>query len=117
MSARASTPARLRILRAAACLLLAAIAQDLLADAGCDAASPIGSAAAVRAPEDQPTGGREPCAPLCVEDCFCCSRSVAAGPVIVPPAPVLLSTLDASPRERWSLGVRPVVDHPPLRLA
>lgn len=117
MRARPSTPARLRSLRVAACLLLTAIAQDLLADTRCDVASPLGSATAVRAQGHQQGEDNEPCAPLCVPDCFCCSRSVAAGPVIVLSAPVLLRTLDAPAKERWSEGVRPVVDHPPLRLA
>jgi len=105
------------MLRVAASVLLAAIALDLVADTRCDVASPLGSATAVRTEGNQRQGDTEPCAPFCVPDCFCCSLSVAAGPVIVLPAPVLLRTLDAPVEERWSEGVRPVVDPPPLRLA
>jgi len=117
MSPRACTPASLRILRVAACLLLTAIVLDLVADTRCDVASPLRSATAVRAQGHQQPADKEPCAPFCVPDCFCCSRAVAAGSVTGPPAPVLLRTLDAPAKERWSEGVRPVVDHPPLRLA
>lgn len=112
-----ATHSGLRTLRAAACLLLAAISLDLAADTSCDAPPPLGSTLAVLAGEAGPAGDGEACAPVCVPDCFCCSRSVPATAVIVPPAPVLLSTLDRPARERGAGGFRPVVDHPPLPLA
>jgi hypothetical protein len=112
-----STPPGSRTARVAACLLLTAIALDLAADTRCDVARPLGSAPAVRAHQPGQPGDGEPCAPVCVPDCFCCSRSLVAGSGIEPPAPVLLSTLDLPAMERWSGGFRPVVDHPPLRLA
>ncbi len=123
MSPRIATDrgVRLQILRAAACLLLAAIAFDLLADARCDVApSAVSSPIRVGEQGQRPDGTRdtgEPCSRYCVPDCFCCSRSVAAGTVIVAPARALPSTLDAPAQERCSEGFRPVVDHPPLRLA
>jgi hypothetical protein len=113
---RARIPAfHVRIARAAAIVLLAAISLDVLADAGCDApALSDPGTIAVRAPEQGKRGGAEPCAPFCVPDCFCCSRSMGAAPTIMPPAPGLLSALDAPVKERWPKGFRPVVDHPPL---
>jgi hypothetical protein len=106
---------RTAVLRVAACLLLVAITGDLLVDTGCDAvsASPA-SAAALRAPADGRRESSEPCAPLCVPDCSCCSRSVAASAAVVPPEPVLLAFLRVPAAEHRREGVRPVVDHPPL---
>jgi hypothetical protein len=102
----------------AACLLLSAIAWDVLADAACDIAPALGPAtAAVQAQNQEQSGDAEPCSSVCVPDCFCCSSSVAAGPVIELPPPVLVRTSDSPARERWSEGFRLVVDHPPLLLA
>jgi hypothetical protein len=103
-------------IRLAACLLLVAIGADLAADARCDAASPLAGSSSVRTGEQPPGSSGDACAPVCVPDCFCCSRSLAAAPLIVPPAPVALSSLDVPAKERWPEGVRRVLDHPPLRL-
>jgi hypothetical protein len=103
-------------LQAAACLLLAIIAADLVGDTGCDsfglgAASPTTVRAAAK------DGANEACADVCVPDCFCCSRSVAAAPLVLPPEPQRLTSVEAPVSERWSEGIRPVVDHPPLARA
>ena len=114
-----SAAARPRILRGAACLLLSAIALDLVADAGCDATFALGPAtgAAVRAQDEGQPSDREACSSVCVPDCFCCSSSVAAGSVIVLPPPVLVRSLGVPARERWPEGFRLVVDRPPLLVA
>jgi hypothetical protein len=98
-------------LRLAACLLLAAIGGDLLADA-CDLPFIPAAVVAVSA-----TGtDSEPCASVCVPDCFCCSQSTCAGPSVEAPAPgALLTLLAPTAGEPWPDGVRPVVDRPPLR--
>jgi hypothetical protein len=113
-----SAAARLRILRGAACLLLSAIALDLIADAGCDAAFALAPATAVVRAQDQgQPGDREACSSVCVPDCFCCSSSVAAGAVIVLPPPVLVRSFGVPARERWPEGFRLAVDRPPLLVA
>ena len=103
-------------LRVAACLLLASIAADLLAD-NCDRASPRLPATESLGPvqdQDRPGTSGEPCADFCVPDCFCCSRIVAAGPALFPAAPMPLEVIDDPVAERLPHGVRPVPYHPPL---
>ena len=105
-------------LRAAVCLLLAVIGLDVAADAACDSISlgaPSASTTEVRGVA--PSGPNERCADFCVPDCFCCSRSVAAGPAVLPPEPQPLTRVDAPATAGRSDGVRPVVDHPPLARA
>jgi hypothetical protein len=105
-------------LRAAACLLLAVIAADVVADTACDMPGPAPatrSASAVRGAV--PSESNEHCADFCIPDCFCCSRSVAASPAVLPPEPQRLTPVDAPTSDDRSEGVRPVVDHPPLARA
>jgi len=102
-------------LRVPACLLLFAIAADIVADTRCDkGSSSSASTAGVRGAVEGQRQTDEPCGSFCVPDCFCCSSSVAAAPAVVPPEPRPLAPLAAPTLERWSEGVRPVVDHPPL---
>jgi hypothetical protein len=102
-------------LRLAACLILGAITVDLLADTRCDAPSSFpASTKVMREPGQREGGTGEPCAPVCIPDCFCCSRSVAPDAAVLPPEPEPLTHFDAPATERWPEGVRPVVDHPPL---
>jgi len=109
---------RFPILRVAACLLLAAIIADITADTRCDkGSSSLIPTAAVRGPVQVQRQTDEPCGPFCVPDCFCCSFSVAAAPAVIPPEPGPLAPLDAPSVERWSEGVRPIIDHPPLARA
>ena len=105
-------------LRAAVCLLLAVIAFDVTADAACDSIS-LGAAAAstTEVRGGAPSGSNESCADFCVPDCFCCSRSVAAGPAVFPPEPQPLTRVDPPATDDGSDGVRPVVDRPPLARA
>lgn len=107
---------RARLARLFACLLLTVIGADL-ADADCDLPSKLSSASDATWQTAAPDAAKDACADFCVPDCFCCSVSVAAGPAAVPPAPVLVARIDPVPRERRPQGIRPVVDHPPLRLA
>ena len=100
-------------LRAIACLLLAIIAADVGAGTVCDSLGfGPASAATVRGPDS--SGANEPCADVCVPDCFCCSRSLPAGPLVLPPEPQRFTSVDAPAAEDWPEGVRPVLDHPPL---
>ena len=101
-------------LRVAVCLFLASIATDLLADTQCDrASSRLAAAESLAAAQDRP-GTSEPCGDVCVPDCFCCSHIVAAGPAVLPSAPVPLQVIGAPVAERFPHGVRPVPYHPPL---
>lgn len=102
-------------LRAAAWLLLVVIGIDLAVDAGCDSIGSVASASAVG--EATPGHTDEPCADFCVPDCFCCSRSLVAGSVVCPPVSERLSLVDAFMVGRWTVGVHPAVDHPPLARA
>jgi hypothetical protein len=100
-------------LRVAASLLLAVITADLVADTNCDSPD-VTSASATKLQGPAATGTNEPCGDICIPDCFCCSRSVAASSVVIPPEPESLAPVDAPQAERWPAGVHPVVDRPPL---
>ena len=105
-----------RLLRLAACLLVAGIGADLVGDAGCDVPSFLGSkTSAIGLPSQ--ANSEDACALYCVPDCFCCSRSVAAGGFVLMPELGPLTHLDLQVTERPSAGVPPVVDHPPLHLS
>ncbi len=99
--------------RALACLLLAVIAADVAADATCDELT-LGPVPTALVREAGPDGQGEACRDLCVPDCFCCSRSLAAGPAVLPPEPQPLASLAAVAALRRPAGVRPVLDPPPL---
>lgn len=100
-------------LRVAVCLFLASIATDLLADTQCDrGSSRLAAAESLGAAQDGPDTS-EPCGDVCVPDCFCCSRSVAAGPAVFPAAPISLEVIDDRVAERFPHGVRPVPYQPP----
>jgi hypothetical protein len=106
------------VLRAAACLLLSVIALDVAADAACDSiglGAPSASTTAVRGLA--PSGANEPCADFCIPDCFCCSRSVAAGAAVLPPEPQRLTAVPAPATDDLSEGVRTVPEPPPLALS
>ena len=108
------------VLRAAACLLLAVIAADVAADTTCDMPAPAAaspSAAALRGVA--PGGPNERCADFCIPDCFCCSRSVAAGAIVIPPEPQRLTAVPAPApaTDDLSEGVRAVPEPPPLALS
>lgn len=98
-----------------AALFVCLIVSDLAWDVGCDelSVSAAGGVAVTTTPADQ---DRDACAPLCVADCYCCSRSVSPSLTVVlpeagPSAPVSVFSPMPSPD-----GVRPVPYHPPLRL-
>jgi len=101
-------------LRVAVYVFLASIATDLLADTQCDrASSRLAAAESLGAAQDRPDTS-EPCGAVCVPDCFCCSRIVAAGPAVFPAAPIPLQVIGDPVALRFPLGVRPVPYHPPL---
>lgn len=101
--------------RLLAALFVCLIVSDLTLDVGCDGPPPTTASgvAITGAPIDH---DRDACAPLCVADCYCCSRSVSPSLTVVlpeasPSAPVPAFSPMPSPD-----GVRPVPYHPPLRL-
>jgi hypothetical protein len=98
---------------AAACLLVTVIVSDVVADSACDAPT-TGSVSEPMVRGAHPNRAGDICADVCVPDCYCCSRSVAAGPAFLPAEPQRLLPVDAPPAGHGSVGVRPVVDHPPL---
>jgi len=108
----------LPVLRLAACLLLSAITVDLAADTWCHQGwSSSSSVAAVRAAGEGQHQSGEPCAFLCVPDCFCCSRSeTASSALMLPPLTVLAQAPSPDPLSVPAV-VRPVPEPPPLALS
>ena len=103
------------VLRAAACLLLAVIAADLAADTTCDMPAPAAASSSATALRGVALGGpNERCADFCMPDCFCCSRSVAAGAAEFPPEPERLTPVPAPATGDLSEGVWTVPEPPPL---
>jgi hypothetical protein len=101
------------LLQPVALVLLALIAADVATDADCDPlrmATPPAEAEVASAAGDTTA---DPCADVCLPDCFCCARSVVALSVIVAPAPVLLSPLAVAGRDDRPDGIRPSVERPP----
>lgn len=105
-------------LRAAACLLLVAIAADLCADSRCDVPSSRLSAPTAVRDQGQPQGeSDEPCASFCVPDCFCCSISETAGPVLTLPPLTALAQAPSTDPASVPAVVRTVPEPPPLALS
>jgi len=52
-------------------------------------------------------------APVYPPNCFCCSHALMPDSAIIPLGPGPVATLDVPLTERWSRGVRPVLDHSP----
>jgi len=104
-------------IRLTAGLLLVAIGADLAADARCDATTPLAGSLSVRTEERDPRTSGDACAPVCVPDCFCCSRSTAASAAVFPADLGPLVVLDTPLVHLPSEGVVPLVYHPPLSRA
>lgn len=102
--------------RIVALLLAAVVCADVTLDAACDPIGFPGPPAAVAVSPDE-TGGADTCADFCVPDCFCCSRSEAAGPELVLPALTALATVPCAPPGSVPAVVRPVPQPPPLGLS
>lgn len=101
--------------RLLAALFVCLIVSDLAWDASCDerSVSAAGGVAVTTTPADH---DRDACAPLCVADCYCCSRSVSPSLTVVlpeagPSAPVPAFSPTAPPDV-----VQSVPYHPPLQL-
>ena len=106
------------VLRSVACLLLAVIAADVAADTTCDMPAPAAASSSATALRGVALGGpNERCADFCMPDCFCCSRSVAAGAAEFPPEPQRLTPVPAPATGDLSEGVRAVPEPPPLALS
>ncbi len=104
------------MLRLVAFALLALIGADVAGDATCDLPTALVANASASLGSPTPEAA-EPCVDVCIPDCFCCSRSVAARTSIVPPPAVLVAGRLAAAREDRAAGVRPVADRPPLLLS
>ena len=99
------------VCRVTACLLVALIAADLATDAQCDG---VRLSAGESVARSVPSRTADACDTLCVPDCFCCARSLAAGAAAVPPHPGPLTQSLVTVAASGSPGVRPVADPPPL---
>ena len=101
---------------AAALVLFAAIAGDLVADTRCHNVPPesASQAGSLKAPGGRGQVTFDPCGGFCVPDCFCCSQLVAGAPATLLPAVRCSLPIASNGAERWPAGVRPVPYHPPL---
>jgi hypothetical protein len=96
-----------------ALVLLCVISADAVFDADCDPIfAPGGSARLARGAE-----GREGCARFCIPDCFCCSRTLVAGPAVLPRGPELLTLITPFAAIPAPDPIRSVPYRPPLYLA
>lgn len=95
-------------------MLLTLIGADLVAAARCEGEGGAASAESTLAAADGERNSGEPCLSFCVPDCYCCSRSVGAVAGVAPPRPALAANSTPPVSQRWTLGVRPVADPPPL---
>jgi hypothetical protein len=108
MSARHGGPIRNLV----ALLLLALVYTDL-GDASCDPLWPVRQSGATALATPAGAGqDDEACRDVCVPDCFCCARSLAAGHELAAPA-VPGASFDPPPDEHAVPGTRAVPDHPP----
>lgn len=96
-----------------AILMLGVVCLDM-ADASCDPVAGLGGPLAISSPQ---AGQPDACMPVCVPDCFCCSRLVVAGAVLLPAQPAPQQADPEAPLGHIPDGVRPVPYHPPLALA
>lgn len=102
--------------RVAAMVLAAVLCADVTLDAACDPVAFPGPAAAA-AVSPQETGEADTGADFCVPDCFCCSRSEAAGPELVLPGLTVLAQAAAASPLSVPAVVQPVPEPPPLALS
>lgn len=103
-----------RLARISAMLLLAAICADL-SNVHCDGSLQLGGTSVlVLAAAD--SDNADPCAAICVPDCFCCSRTEQVAFVQLRPDAEPLAPLGAAGILRPASGVRPLPYHPPLNL-
>lgn len=103
-------------LRLVASLLAAVVCADVALDTACDPIALAGPPAAAAVSPDE-TGGADTCADFCVPDCFCCSRSEAAGPELFLPGLTALAEVPYPGLESVPAVVRPVPQPPPLALS
>lgn len=112
---RSLLPQRPVWVRLVAALFVCLIVSDLTLDVGCDGPPPTATSgvAIAQASDDH---DNDACAPLCVADCYCCSRTVAAsltaalpevGPSVILPAFCPTAPPDVA---------QSVPYHPPLQL-
>jgi hypothetical protein len=96
-------------------LFVCLIVADVTMDGACDglAQSAAGGITITSGPFD---GGSDACAPLCVADCYCCSRSVTASLTVLRTEAGPSATVPAFSPTAPPDGVHPVPYHPPLRL-
>ncbi len=103
-----------RLARIGAMLLLATICADL-SNVHCDGPLQLGGTS-VPVLDAADSDNADPCAAICVPDCFCCSRTEQAAFVQLRPDAEPLAPLGAGAFLRPISGVRPLPYHPPLNL-
>ena len=103
-----SGPAALRALTAV--LLLGVVVGDLAIDADCDPLPPAGGELAVALADGTDA---DACAAGCIPDCYCCSRSLAAGPRVGPPAPDGVAPVAVVAVPSLPDGHTVLAEHPP----
>jgi hypothetical protein len=96
-------------------LFVCLIVSDLAWDASCDDRS-VSATSGVAVSVTPADHNRDACAPLCVADCYCCSRSVSPSLIVVLPEAGPLAPVPAFSPTPSPDGVRPVPYHPPLLL-
>ena len=102
--------------RLVASLLAAVLCADVTMDAACDSIGlPSPASAAEVSSADVGTG--DACSDACVPDCFCCSRSEAAGAALILPALTALAQAPSPSPASVPAVVRPVPEPPPLALS
>ena len=100
--------------RLLALLLAAVVCADLTLDAACD---PIGLPGPASVALSADTGSADARSSFCVPDCFCCSSSETAGPVLILPALTALAQVPSPSPAFVPAVVRPVPEPPPLALS
>jgi hypothetical protein len=113
MTFRRLSPSYLRALRSVAAAFLVAVAVgDLATDADCDPLPSASGGVVVTAATDCDSDA-DACAAGCIPDCFCCARSLAAGPRVAPPAPFGVAAVAAIGTPVLPPGFSFRSEHPP----
>ncbi len=114
---RSATPCRFRhrysLAQVAAFALLCLIGLELT-HASCDPLLLSLGGSVVSVPPAAPS---DACGEGCIPDCFCCSTTVAAAPVVTIQPFLLACDRPAPPAEHPAAGISPVPDHIPIAAA
>lgn len=101
--------------RLVAAFFVCLIVSDLTLDVACDGPTPT-AASGITITQPSSDKDNDACLPLCVADCYCCSRTVAASLTAVLPEVGPSVTLPAFSPTTPPDVVQSVPYHPPLQL-